>query len=80
MQRFYFSLSISAPEYLKYYQGAAGRVIVRASDGRSLSIPAANLRRFVTTEGVRGQFCLTVDDNHRLVSLERHPAPSHRTA
>lgn len=72
MQRFYFNLSISASEYLKYYRGSAGRVIVRASDGRSLSIPAANLRRFVTAEGVRGQFCLTVDQNHRLVSIERH--------
>ncbi|NEV61780.1 DUF2835 domain-containing protein [Thiorhodococcus minor] len=80
MQRFYFSLSISASEYLKYYRGAAGRVIVRASDGRTLSIPAANLRRFVTQEGIRGQFCLTVDQDHKLVSIDRHSAAQVRRA
>ena len=73
MQRLYFSLNISAPEYLRYYQGSAGRVLVQASDGRRLSLPAANLRRFVTAEGVRGQFCATIDPNNRLLSLERHP-------
>ena len=73
MQRFYFNLEITASEYLRYYQGAAGRVMIRVQDGRSLSLPAANLRRFVTTEGVRGRFCLTVDDHNRLVSLERDP-------
>ncbi|NEX22072.1 DUF2835 domain-containing protein [Thiorhodococcus mannitoliphagus] len=80
MQRFYFSLSISASEYLKYYRGTAGRVIVRASDGRSLSIPAVNLRPFVTQEGIRGHFCLTVDQDHKLVSIERHPAAQPRSA
>ena len=71
MQRFYFSLEITAAEYLRYYRGAAARVMVRAQDGRSLSLPAANLRRFVATDGVRGRFCLTVDDDNRMVSLER---------
>ncbi|MBK1718486.1 DUF2835 domain-containing protein [Thiocystis violacea] len=71
MQRFYFSLDISASEYLRYYQGSARRVLVRAHDARSLSIPAANLRPFVTSAGVKGRFCLTVDQDHRLISLER---------
>lgn len=80
MKRFYFSLSISASEYLKYYRGSADRVIVRASDGRTLSIPAANLRAFVTQDGIRGQFCLTVDQDHKLVSIERHVATQPRLA
>jgi hypothetical protein len=74
MQRFYFSLDISASEYLRYYRGAAARVLVRAHDGRTLSIPAANLRRFVTNAGVRGDFLATVDASHRLISLEPWPA------
>ncbi len=73
MQHFHFSLNLSAAEYLRYYQGTAGRVLVRAHDGRSLSIPAARLRPFVSTEGVKGQFRATVDQDQRLVSLERQP-------
>lgn len=71
MQRFYFNLAITATEYLPYYQGIVKQVVVRAHDGRTLSFPAANLRRFVTANGVQGRFCLTVDDQNRLVSLER---------
>lgn len=73
MQRFYFSLAISADQYLRHYRGAADRVIVRAQDGRSLSFPASSLRRFVSAAGVHGRFCMTVDDDHRLLSIERQP-------
>ncbi|EXJ16839.1 hypothetical protein D779_2450 [Imhoffiella purpurea] len=45
--------------------------MVRAQDGRNISFPAWNLRQFVTTDGIHGDFCLTVDENHRLVSIER---------
>ncbi|MCF1184368.1 DUF2835 domain-containing protein [Marichromatium gracile] len=71
MQRYYFTLDIPASEYLRYYSGAAARVLVKAHDGRTLSLPAVNLRRFVTNAGIRGAFCLTVDDAQRFVSLER---------
>ncbi|WP_040844840.1 DUF2835 domain-containing protein [Thiorhodococcus drewsii] len=71
MQRFYFRLQISPTEYLRHYQGSAGRVVVRSHDGRNLSFPASNLRQFVSINGIHGEFCLTVDDNHRLVSIER---------
>lgn len=71
MQRFYFSLAISASDYLPYYQGTVTTVVVRAHDGRKVSFPAAHLRRFVTANGVQGQFCMTVNDQLRFVSLER---------
>lgn len=72
MRQFYFRLQISADDYLRYYRGAAANVVVRATDGRNLSFPASNLRRFVTQGGIAGDFCLTVSDDNRLVSLERH--------
>ena len=70
MRHFYFSLNISRTEYLRYYQGSAARVVVRAHDGRTLSIPAINLRQFVTHAGIQGRFRATIDQNNRLVSLE----------
>lgn len=76
MQRFYFNLAISATEYLRYYQGAANTVIVHTHNGLKLSLPAANLRPFVSSGGIVGQFCVTVDAQHRLVALERVPPSS----
>ena len=71
MHCFYFSLNIARTEYLRYYQGSAARVVVRAHDGRTLSIPAINLRQFVTHAGIQGRFRATIDQNNRLVSLDR---------
>jgi hypothetical protein len=71
MQRFYFNLSIPAAEYLRYYRGAAHTVIVHTNEGLKLSLPAANLRQFVTPSGIFGHFCVTVDAQRRLVGLER---------
>ena len=78
MPKYYFSLQIPAAEYLRYYQGGATRVFVRSRDGRRLSIPAHNLRQFVTGSGIHGDFCLTVGDDNRLLSIERAPARSPR--
>lgn len=73
MHAYYFTLHISRSDYLRYYQGSAARVIVKAQDGRSLSLPAANLRPFVSHEGIHGTFRLIVNDQQRLQSLERWP-------
>ncbi|QGU33565.1 DUF2835 domain-containing protein [Thermochromatium tepidum] len=72
MRYFHFSLNIPSTEYLRYYQGAAARVVVRTQDGRTLSIPAINLRQFVTHAGIQGRFRAAIDENNRLVALERH--------
>ncbi len=66
-----FSLRISADEYLRYYRGAVRHVVVTAEDGTRLRFPAANLRPFVTREGVRGRFVMRFDANNKLVSLNR---------
>ena len=71
MRYFYFGLNIARTEYLRYYQGAAARVVVRAHDGRTLSIPAINLRQFVTHAGIQGRFRATIDESNRLIALER---------
>lgn len=70
-ERIYFTLDIPAQEMARYYRGSATRVLVHAADGRRVQIPAANLRPFVTRDGVQGRFCLTVDADYRLLHLER---------
>ena len=71
MQRLRFSISISADQFLRYYAGSADKVIVTADDGRRIQLPANSFRRFVTQEGISGEFELTLDQNNKLVDLRR---------
>lgn len=66
-----FVLNISPDEYLRYYQGAARHVVVRGRDGRTIQFPAGLLRRFVTHDGVQGEFRLRFDAGNKLISLDR---------
>lgn len=66
-----FVLNISSDEYLRYYQGAARHVVVRGRDGRTIQFPAGLLRRFVSHDGVHGEFRLCFDAGNKLLSLDR---------
>lgn len=66
-----FHLSIPAHRYLSYYEGIARNVIATAHDGTTVQFPAASLRRFLTHEGIVGEFRLCYDDANRLISIER---------
>ena len=69
--RIYFRISLPAERYLHYYRGNARAVIVRSEDGRRVQLPAANLRPFVTAEGIEGRFELTLDENNKLIRIRR---------
>ena len=66
-----FYLKLSAEKYLSYYQGAARAISVMSVDGRRVHFPAEHLRRFVTHDGVNGEFVLQFDDDNKFVGLER---------
>ncbi len=66
-----FYLDISQVEYLRYYRGSAQSVLVQAEDGRKVRFPAANLRPFVSADGVRGRFEISLDDNNSLLDICR---------
>ena len=71
MNKIRFYLNLSAERYLSYYQGAARAVSVRSVDGQCVEFPAEHLRRFVTHDGVRGEFVLQFDSNNKFLGLER---------
>ena len=66
-----FSLRISADDYLEYYKGKAKYVVTQSRDGRNIKFPADALRRFLTHDGIFGQFRLCFDVHHKLISIER---------
>lgn len=70
-QEVIFSLYISADDYLDYYKGKVKYVLTRSQDGKKVKFPANALQRFLTHEGISGQFRLCFDKNHKLISLEK---------
>jgi hypothetical protein len=77
MQRYTFRLDVSTEQYLDYYRGGVRHVLARSASGQNVQFPASLLQRFVTPEGVHGDFVLTCDDNHKGASLERLSTPEH---
>jgi hypothetical protein len=69
--RIRFSLHISSDDYLTYYRGEAEYVLARSHDGRSVKFPARYLRRFVTHEGIFGEFEIEIDRNNRFKDMRR---------
>ena len=71
MHELRFYLNISAEDYLRYYQGRARFVSTISHDGRRVQFPAERLRPFITYDGIRGEFALCFDDQHKFIELRR---------
>jgi hypothetical protein len=76
MNRYEFQLHISPEEYLDYYRGIVRHVIARSAEGATVQFPASLLQRFVTTEGIHGDFVLTCDEHNKNARLERKNSPA----
>lgn len=70
-QRVIVDISISADEYLAYYNGSAKYVVTNAIDGRVVRFPAGILQRVVEHHGVHGRFVIEFDAQGRFVSINR---------
>ena len=66
-----FRLNLTAEQCQRYYQGGVKSVVASSEQGVRLAFPAAELRRFVTREGVQGRFEIRFDADYKLVSLQR---------
>lgn len=73
MSRYAFQLHISSTRYLDYYRGTVRSVLVRATSGQTVQFPASLLQRFVTPDGIHGDFVLVCDDQNKCLSLQRVP-------
>ena len=71
MQEIRFRLSLTAAEFLAFYQGAAREVVAKALDGRTVRFPASVLRQYVLHNGVRGEFALRYDARNKFTELVR---------
>ncbi len=65
------TLNISAEQYLKNYSGHARSIVTLDSRGRNVQFPATAMRRFVTHDGIQGDFLIRVDEDLKLVDIQR---------
>jgi hypothetical protein len=65
-----FRLAISAEDYLAYYQGSAKVVVARSDDNKTIRFPASAIRKFVTHDGIFGNFEITFDENNKLIAIQ----------
>lgn len=71
MKTIIVDLTISAEEYVKYYQMAGAVVAANSRDGRSVKFPANILQRFVMHDGIKGSFKIVFDDRGKFKKIER---------
>ncbi len=57
-------------EFLPYYQGRVHSIIVFTDQGLKVEFPAMHLRSYVSTDGIKGRFCLQTQNN-KFMSLDK---------
>lgn len=67
---YYFSINITANEFLPYYQGTIQNVVVTTTQGVKVQFPAMHLRKYLTAQGIQGTFCLQTQQN-KFLSLAK---------
>lgn len=71
MSSFRFTMALPAPEVQEIYQGRARYILVVSDEGLKLQLPAANFRRFVTANGIRGRFSVSIDADNKIQELTK---------
>ena len=66
-----FRLHLTQEQALRYYQGSARAVVVRAENGQRIQFPAEHIRPFIGQDGVQGYFSIQFDHHHKLIGIKR---------
>ncbi|HOO90708.1 MAG TPA: DUF2835 family protein [Syntrophales bacterium] len=66
-----FNLNISPEAYLVYYRGEAEYVIVRTHNQTLVKFPARYLRRFISHDGIHGEFEIEYGQDNRFKDMRR---------
>jgi len=64
-------LAVSSDQLERWYRGEVDSLQARDNAGRWVRLPVAHLRPYVGHDGLHGTFELTIDDNHRLLSIRQ---------
>ena len=71
MAVYQFTVSISPEAWLEFYRRPKSNIVATDIQGRSIQIAARHFQKFVTRDGIRGFFQLTLNDKNDLVDLKK---------
>jgi len=54
---------MSPVEFMPYYQGKVLAMVVTSSQGLRVQFPAMHMRKYLTSVGIKGHFCLETQNN-----------------
>ncbi len=66
-----FQLTLSPEQFLRFYQGTAKNITVKADDGRVINFPMQNVKQFLTHDGIHGYFEMILTHDCKFVSVSR---------
>ena len=69
----YYFLSINVPysQCEALYSPSVPNVVLVADNGVKVQVPTSRLRQFITSQGVKGRFRMTVNAQLKIVAFER---------
>ncbi len=70
-KQFFFTAKLSYAECADLYRDQIKYLIVTDSEGKRIRLPKINMQKFITPQGIVGQFALEVDHKHKIKSIKR---------
>ena len=70
MKQIAVSLYLTPQQVEEYYRGRARYVVAEAADGRTVQLPIKVLHQYISKAGIRGNFIITPDDNHKFKHID----------
>jgi len=71
MKRYFFNINLSYLECENLYLSSVKTVVITAITGERVQVPSIRLRPFVEPTGIKGNFCLSVNNENKIQSFER---------
>ena len=71
MKSFFFSINMDYAECDALYQSAIRYVVVKDREGKNIQLKKSHVLKFLTPQGIKGNYRLDVDDNHSFKALKR---------
>ncbi len=68
---FYFHIDIYYTIFKQYYMFPEAQILVTCENDQRIKLAAHYLRPFITHEGIRGRFRITLDSKNKITDLKK---------
>jgi hypothetical protein len=63
---YYFTINASYHDCLRLYSGNKKHLVIRDEAGVKVSLPIHNIKPFITRQGIKGRFHLTLTEHQKI--------------